>query len=203
MRRATKLQQVETKNNIFFFFSLSLFVLVIPHLLFLFSSLLYFNQSVRITTILLMYFEDDYPLRWGFCSWTRPGEPYHPRCNRQEQKEWRGKRQEFHWATTKTTDKSYPHSPPAPPPLPRSYSPLPSITITPPWQPFNLLSVRTARSSSYPPREIHWGVLIMACFQLSLIRTTLNLMRSFISPVSSFLTLLHSNYGHTLLCSVA
>ena len=38
-----------------------------------------------------MYLEDDYPLRLGFCSWTCPGEPHHPRCNRQEQKEWRGK----------------------------------------------------------------------------------------------------------------
>lgn len=54
----------------------------------LFFSLL---QSFKITTALLMYLEDDYPLRLGFCSWTRPGEPHHPRCNRQEQKEWRGK----------------------------------------------------------------------------------------------------------------
>lgn len=59
-------------------------------------SLLYFVpfiffQSFKITTALLMYLEDDYPLRLGFCSWTCPGEPHHPRCNRQEQKEWRGK----------------------------------------------------------------------------------------------------------------
>lgn len=49
---------------------------------------------------------------WGFCSWTRPWEPHHPCCNRQEQKEWRGERQEFHWATTKNTVKSStpPHS---------------------------------------------------------------------------------------------
>lgn len=50
-----------------------------------------FSQSFKITTALLMYLEDDYPLRLGFCSWTHPGEPHHPRCNRQEQKEWRGK----------------------------------------------------------------------------------------------------------------
>lgn len=89
----------------------------------------------------------------------------------------RGERQEFHWATTKNTVKSSPPPPPPPPHAP------PSHRLR---QPFNLLAVKIARSSSHPGREIYWGILIIVCLQLSLIQTTLSLMRSFISA-SQFL----------------
>lgn len=58
-------------------------------LLFSCFSFFLFLQLFKITTALLMYPGDDYPLRLGFCSWTCPREPHHPRCNRQEQKKWK------------------------------------------------------------------------------------------------------------------
>lgn len=165
------------------FFSPLLSLAFPPSLLF-FTSRFFFLQSFKITTALLMYLEDDYPLRLGFCSWTCPGEPHHPRCNRQEQKERRGKerreRQEFHRATTKNTVKS------SKPPTRTTYPPSRRRR-----QPFNLLAVKIARSSSHPGRGIYWGILIIVCLQLSLIQTTRSLMRSFILSLSSFVTHLH------------
>lgn len=96
VRRAIILHTVQLSWNIlsccccgfFSLFCLAFFSIFAVFMLFFF---LFFFQSLKITTALLMYLEDDYPLRLGFSSWTRPGEPHHPRCNRQEQKEWRGK----------------------------------------------------------------------------------------------------------------
>lgn len=88
--------------------------------------------------------------------------------NKRSEEGRRGERQEFHWATTKKTVKSLP---PPPPPIPAHHL----------HQPFNLLGVKIARSSSYPGREIFWGILIIVSLQLSLIQTTRSLMRSFIS----------------------
>lgn len=132
-----------------------------------------FSQSFKITTALLMYLEDDYPLRLGFCSWTRPGEPHHPRCNRQEQKECRGKeRREARIPLSYNKENSQIFTTTTPTP------PIPAHHL---HQPFNLLGVKIARSSSYPGREIFWGILIIVSLQLSLIQTTRSLMRSFIS----------------------
>lgn len=120
-----------------------------------------------------MYLEDDYPLRLGFCSWTRPGEPHHPRCNRQEQKEWRAKErreERIPLSYNKENSQIFTTTTPTPP--------IPAHHL---HQPFNLLGVKIARSSSYPGREIFWGILIIVSLQLSLIQTTRSLMRSFIS----------------------
>lgn len=88
---------------------------------------------------------------WSFCSWTRPGEPHHPRCIRQEQKEWRGEeRREARIPLSYNKEHSQifstpPPQPPAPPPPPLSSHRL--------RQPLNLLLVNVARCSSHLGRE--------------------------------------------------